>query len=328
MTNWGILGLGKIARKFAEDLQQLPNARLYAVAANAPERADAFGAEFGVPRIFHRYEDLARCPEVDVVYIATPHPFHCENTLLCLENGRAVLCEKPFAMNLQQARKMVVAARKNRVFLMEALWTRFIPATQQALNWVAEGRIGHLHTIKADLGFKMPFDPNSRVFKKSLGAGALLDLGIYPALLACTFLGKPDPENIRASATFTPTDVDESCAFTFQYPGGKMALGHATVAANTSRGAYLYGSEGTIYLHPNWHHAQKISISRYDGRNETWNEHDFSYEGNGYAYEAAHVMHCLEQQLLESDIVPLDFSLDLMETLDTIRNLIGLEYDL
>lgn len=328
MTNWGILGLGKIARKFAEDLKQLPHARLLAVASNSPERAAAFGAEFGATHVFHRYEDLAQCPDLDVVYIATPHPFHCENTLLCLENGRAVLCEKPFAMNLHQARQMVAAARRNRVFLMEALWTRFIPAIEQAFSWVAEGKIGHLHTIKSDLGFKMPFNPNSRLFNKNLGAGALLDLGIYPALLACSLFGKPDPENILAAAAFTPTDVDESCAFTFQYLGGKMALGHATLAANTSLGAHLYGTEGTIYLHPNWHHTQRLSISKYDGRAETWEEHAFPYEGNGYAYEAAHVMQCLDQQMLESDVVPINFSLDLIETLDTIRTKIGLEYDL
>lgn len=326
MTNWGIIGLGKIARQFADDLRLLPNARLHAVASTSKERADAFAAEFGASHAFGRYEDIVHCPDLDVVYIATPHPFHCENTLLCLENGLPVLCEKPFAMHAGEARRMIAAARRNRVFLMEALWTRFIPAIEETFKLVEQGEIGRLHTIRADLGFKMPFDLNSRVYNKNLGAGALLDLGIFPALLALSFFGKPEPEFIGAAATFTTTDVDESCAFTFQYPEGRLAIGHATIAANTSLGAHLYGTEGTIFLHPRWHHTQKLTISKYDGRQESFRDLEIPYLGRGYLYEAAHVMQCLENELLESETVPLEFSLDLMETLDSIREKIGLEY--
>ena len=326
MTNWGIIGLGKIARQFADDLRLLPNARLHAVASTSMERAQTFSAEFGATHVFGRYEDIVHCPDLDVVYVATPHPWHCENTLLCLENGLPVLCEKPFAMNMAEARRMVAAARRNRVFLMEALWTKFIPAFEQATQLVEKGEIGKLHTIKADFGFKMPFDPNSRLYNKTLGGGSLLDLGIYPALLALSFFGKPAAEDICASATFTATDVDESCAFSFQYPEGRLALGHATLAANTSLGAHLYGTEGTIFLHPRWHHTQKLTVSRYDGRQETFRDLDIPYIGRGYAYEAAHVMQCLENEMLESETIPLDFTLDLIETLDTIREKVGLVY--
>ncbi|HLP92468.1 MAG TPA: Gfo/Idh/MocA family oxidoreductase [Saprospiraceae bacterium] len=324
--NWGIIGLGKIARQFADDLRLLPGARLQAVASTSLERAEAFAGEFGAAHAYGQYEDILACPDLDVVYVATPHPLHCENTLMCLEAGIPVLCEKPFAMNHAEALRMVASARRNRVFLMEALWTRFIPGNIQALELLAEGVIGELHTLRVDLGFRMPFDPNTRVYNKSLGAGALLDLGIYPALLAHTLFGKPDPENICAVAAFTQTDVDESCAFNFQYPDGKLALCHATIAANTSLCAHLYGSEGTIMLHPRWHHTQKLTISRYDGRAETFEDLEIPYTGRGYHYEAAHVMHCLENGLLESDVVPLDFTLDLASTLDTIRGKIGLEY--
>jgi predicted dehydrogenase len=326
MTNWGIIGLGKIARQFADDLQHLPGAKLHAVASTSMDRAEAFAAEFGAAHAFGRYADIVNCPGLDVVYVATPHPLHCENTLLCLENGLPVLCEKPFAMNFTEARRMVSAARRNRVFLMEALWSRFIPGFEKVVQMVEAGEIGRLHTIKADLGFKMPMDLNSRVYNKALGAGALLDLGIYPAMLALSFFGKPAPEDVCASATFTNTDVDESCAFNFQYPEGCLALSHATIAANTSLGAHLYGTEGTIFMHPRWHHPQKITISKYDGRQETFQDLDIPYLGRGYHYEAAHVMQCLENELLESDVVPLDFSLDLMETLDVVREKIGLEY--
>lgn len=327
ITRWGIIGLGKIARKFADDLRLLPNAQLHAVASTSLERAQSFAADYGAPHAFGRYEDLVKCPDLDVVYVATPHVLHCENSLLCLENGLPVLCEKPFAMNSAEARRMVGAARRNRVFLMEALWTRFIPAVDHALHLVSEGAIGQLHTVKSDFGFILPFDPHSRIYDKALGGGSLLDIGIYPALLALFMFGKPAPEDILAAATFTRTDVDESCVFSFQYPQNKLALGHSTVAANTPVEAWLYGTEGTIYLHPRWHHAQKLTVSKYEGREETTQEIDMPYEGWGYAYEARHVMACLREGRLESDLIPLDFSLDLAETLETIREKIGLTYD-
>ncbi len=326
ITRWGIIGLGKIARKFADDLRLLPNAKLHAVASTSLERSLSFAAEYGAPHAFGSYEDIVQCPDLDVVYVATPHVLHCENSLLCLENGISVLCEKPFAMNSAEARRMVGAARRNRVFLMEALWTRFIPAVDHALQLVSEGAIGQVHTVKSDFGFKLPFDPKSRIYDKALGGGSLLDIGIYPALLSLFILGKPAPEDILAAAAFTPTDVDESCVFTFRYPQDKLALGHSTVAANTPVEAWLYGTEGTIYMYPRWHHAQKLRVSKYDGREEIEEEIEMPYEGWGYAFEAKHVMECLREERLESDLIPLDFSLDLAETLETIREKIGLVY--
>lgn len=321
---WGILGLGRIARKFADDLRLTPNARLHAVASTSLDRALEFAADYSAAHAYGRYEDLLDCPGLDVVYVATPHALHCETALLCLERGIPVLCEKPFAMNRQEAIRMITAARRNRTFLMEALWTRFIPSVDYALALAAQGEIGDIHTVKADFGFHMPFDPNSRVFNKALGGGSLLDIGIYPALLALFALGKP--QDIQAAATFTQTNVDESCAFLFQYPQNKMALGHSTIAATTPVEAWLFGTEGTIYLHPRWHHAQAVTVSHYEGNETLKRTMDFPYEGWGYHFEAAHVMECLQQNALESDLVPLDFTLDLVETLDTIREKIGLAY--
>lgn len=324
--NWGIIGPGKIARKFADDLQRLPNARIHAVASTSPERARAFANEYGVAHVFSRYEDIIHCPDLDVVYIATPHVLHCENALMCIEHGIPVLCEKPFAMNSSEARRMVSAARRNRVFLMEALWTRFIPAVDHAFELVASGEIGDLHTVKSDFGFYMPFEANHRIFNKALGGGSLLDIGIYPALLALFLFGKPDEENIVAAATFTRTDVDESCAFSFQYAGNRLAICHSTIAANTPVEAFLYGSAGAIHLHSRWHHTKKLTVSTYEGRLENSRDVDMPYEGWGYSFEAEHVMQCLENEMLESDKVPLDFTLDLVETLDAVREKIGLEY--
>lgn len=323
---WGIIGLGRIARKFASDLSLVPNAQLHAVASTSAERARQFADEFGAPHAFGTYAEIVQCADLDVVYIATPHVLHAENTLLCLEHGIPVLCEKPFAMNRQEALRMANTARRNRAFLMEALWTRFIPAVDYALALVAQGEIGDVHTVKADFGFHMPFDPHSRVYNKSLGGGSLLDIGIYPALLSLFVLGKPLPEHIQAAASFTSTEVDESCAFILDYPDKRLAIGHSSIVANTPVEAWIYGTEGSIYLHPRWHFAKKVTVTHYEGNSELKRDMEFPFEGWGYHFEAAHVMECLEEGRLESDLVPLDFTLDLMETLDTIREQIGLEY--
>lgn len=322
--NWAILGLGRIAHKFADDLRRVPGARLHAVASNSLERAGEFAAQYDAPHAFGRYEDLLTCTGIDVVYIATPHVGHCAATLLCLENGLAVLCEKPLAMNGEEVGRMVEAARRNRVFLMEALWTRFIPGVAHALAVVEQGEIGELHTVKADFGFKMPFDPESRLFNKALGGGALLDIGIYPAALAVLALGRPT--GVQAAAVFGPSQVDETCAFTLRFGEDRLALGHATLAATTPVEAALYGTEGTIYLHPRFHHTQKLTVSRYNGREQTTHDLDFPYDGHGYHFEAAHVQACLQNGQTESPLLPLDFSVTLMETLDRIRAEIGLNY--
>lgn len=324
--NWGIVGLGRIARKFADDLKRVPGATLHAVAATDAGRARAFADEYGADFAYGRYEDLVGCPGLDVVYVATPHVGHCAAALLCLENDLPVLCEKPFAMHAGEARRMIETARRRQVFLMEALWTFFIPGVAKALDLVRNGEIGRLHTVKADFGFKTDFDPASRLFDPRLGGGSLLDIGIYPALLALDLFGKPDPADIRAVATFGPSGVDESCVFTFRYPGNRLALGHSTVAANTPVQAWLHGTEGSVYLSPRWHHTPRIILSRYEGRDEHKTALEFPYEGWGYHFEAAHVMDCLREGRTESDRAPLDFTLGLMETLDAIRAQIGLEY--
>lgn len=323
---WGIIGPGRIARKFASDLRLLPNARLHAVASTDAARARSFADEFGADFAYGRYEDLVGCPGLDAVYVATPHTLHHDCALLCIENGIPVLCEKPFAMNAAQARRMIDAARHNRVFLMEALWTLFIPGVVKALELVRQNAVGPLHTIKADFGFKTVYDPNSRLFDPRLGGGSLLDIGIYPALLALDLFGQPAPNDVQAIATFTPGGVDESCAFSFRYPGNRLALCHSTVAANTPIEAWLYGSEGAVYLAPRWHHTQQVRLYDYDNRDTPKEIFDCAYAGFGYQFEADHVQDCLDAGLTESPRVPLDFSLGLMQTLDRIRELIGLVY--
>lgn len=315
---WGIMAPGKIARKFADDLNLVPGAEIYAVASSSGERARAFAADYQVPYAFDNYDDIARCGDLNIIYIASPHSFHVEQAILCLENGRAVLCEKPIALNGRDARRMVDAARQNGVFLMEALWTRFIPATVHAMELVQSGTIGEVHTQTADFGFKAPYDPASRLFNLALGGGALLDIGIYPALLSMIFFGKPDPSGIQAAAAFAPTGADISIFFIFDYGGGRITTGQATFAAHTPLEATLYGETASLRFHHPFHNTRKLTLTTYADRQEQIFE--FPFPGWGYQFEAIHVQDCLKNGLQESPILPLQFSLDLIDTLDAIRS--------
>jgi predicted dehydrogenase len=320
--NWAILGLGKIAHKFASDLKNVKGATLFAVASTNHERAISFAKQYNVPNFFDNYESLLGFSGIDVIYIATTHPTHAELTLKCLKAGIPVLCEKPFAMNAEEARKMIVTARREGVFLMEAIWTRFIPLFSKALDLIESDEIGEVLTIKADFGFKAtPFDADSRIHNPKLGAGSLLDIGIYPIFLSQILLGRP--EKILAHATLNELGADENCAMIFQYLDKKIAMLHSSILMTTPTDAYIFGTKGTIYLHTRFHHASKMTLSRYGKPDEII---EMPNEGHGYGYEAAHVMDCIEQGLSESPLLPLDFSLELTEILDWVRAECGILY--
>ncbi|MBK8703799.1 MAG: Gfo/Idh/MocA family oxidoreductase [Saprospiraceae bacterium] len=316
--NWGIIGMGRIAHKFAQDLQLLPNARLWAVASQDTARAAAFARQYKSPHHYGSYEGLLSCPELDVVYIATPHVTHCDNTLMCLEAGIPVLCEKPLAMNAAEAESMVQTAQQRQVFLMEAMWTRFLPATLQMLKWIEEGRIGEVISVKADFGFRAPVDLQGRIYNKALGGGALLDIGIYPAFLSLLLLGPPT--TIKALAHIGPTGVDLEVGAVMSFPDNRMAHLHTTVLANTKTEAFVYGSEGTVHLHTRWHHASSLSLLKEGERPE---EVHFDEKGFGYHHEATEVMRCLDEGLKESPLLPLSFSRQLMQLLDDIQAAAG-----
>ena len=319
--NWGIIGLGGIAEKFAIGLSVLENANLFAVASRSLENAKPFADRYHATRAYGSYEELAKDPEVDVVYIATPHPYHFENTMLCLEHGKAVLCEKPFAMNERQVQTIIAKAKEKNVFLMEAMWSRFLPMILKTKELIDAGEIGEVKILQADFGFNIPFDPESRFFNKQLGGGTLLDTGIYPLFLSLFLLG--EPLEINALAQMSSTDVDETCTVALKYKNGAMASLHSTFMANTPIEATIMGTKGKIIINRLWFMPNSFSVFYDDGRIVEYSE---PFLSNGYEYEAMEVMACLSQNKKESDIMTFDFSLKLIRLLDQVRQKIGLEF--
>ncbi len=321
LVRWGILSTGGIARQFARGLAYAPGAQLVAVGSRSQANAEAFGDEFGVPRRYASYEALAADPDLDVIYIGTPHPFHAANSLLCIEAGKAVLCEKPFTLNARQASAVIRAARERGVFLMEALWTRFTPVMHKVRALLAEGAIGRPRMVTADFGFHAPFDPESRLFNRALGGGALLDVGVYPVSLASMVFGAPP--RISTMAHLGATGVDEQAAMIFGYEDGALAVLSCAISVMTPMEATITGERGMIRLPANWWMPQECILSLEGEPEQTF---ELPFTGNGYNYEALEVMRCLREGLLESPIMPLDETLALMQTLDNIRSQWGLRY--
>jgi len=321
MIRWGILGPGRIAHKFAQDLLTLPEAQLYAVASSSQQRADEFAKQYGATHAFGKYEDLLTLPDLDVVYVATPHTLHYENVLMLLKAGIAVLGEKPFAMNSQQVQEMVETARQNKVFLMEALWSRFMPGIVQALDLALSGAIGKVVSVKADFGFKAQFSPEGRLFNKALGGGALLDIGIYPLFLSYLMLGKP--VSIKASATFGSTGTDEQCGMVLTYTDGQLALLDCTLQAKTDCIGIIQGELGQLRIHSRFHETKAITLHLEEQEPTLF---DFDRNTFGYDYEAKHVMQCLAEGRTESPLWSLDDSINLMALLDAVGAEAGIAY--
>ncbi|MAS35775.1 MAG: dehydrogenase [Anaerolineaceae bacterium] len=318
---WGILSTGNIAKQFARGLAVLPDAELVAVGSRSQESADAFGDMFNVKRRYASYEALVADEDVDAIYIGTPHSYHKENTLMCLAAGKAVLCEKPFAINAQQASEMINFAREKKVFLMEAMWTRFVPIFVHLRELLAQQVIGDIRMIQVDFGFRTKFNPEGRLFKPELGGGALLDVGIYPVSLASMIYGAPD--RIVSMAHLGETGIDENSAMIFGYDGGALAVLSTAIRTNTPHLAIINGTDGRITIHSRWWVPTRMTVEIF-GKETT--EIELPMTGNGYNYEAAEVARCLREGLLESDVIPLDETLSIMQTLDEIRSQWHLKY--
>ena len=317
---WGILAPGRIARKFAEGLKEAEGAQLVGVGSRDLARAREFGARFGSPRAYGSYEELVADSEIDAVYVASPHPFHAEHSILALDAGKAVLCEKPFALNARQARKVVETARTRGVFCMEAMWTRFIPTMVRLRELLAEGVIGEVKMLVADFGFGAAVDPAGRLFNPKLGGGALLDVGIYPVSLASMVLGTP--ERITGLTHLGGAGVDEQGAVVFGYPSGAVAVCYTAIRVTTPQLGYLMGSRGRIELDQGWWNGRSFVV-KLEGETRTVQPYR---KGNGYNYEAEEVGRCLREGRTESAVMSLDETVSIMETLDRIRAQWGLRY--
>jgi predicted dehydrogenase len=318
---WGIIGTGKIAKAFATGLTALPEAELVAVGSRTAKSANEFADIFGVPHRHASYESLANAPNIDVIYVATPNTLHKENSLLCLQAGKAVLCEKPFTINAAEAEAVIQLARAKELFLMEAMWTRFIPLVGKVRQLLADRAIGDLQMLVADLGFWADFDPLHRVFNPQLGGGALLDLGVYSISLAWMIFGSPS--RITSMAQLGESGVDEQAAIIMGYDEGQLAILYTSIRTDTPAEAILMGNKGQIRIHPPMFRPTKLTLSL-TGQEDSVIE--MPLEGNGYNYQAAEVMRCLQAGKLESDIMPLDETLAIMKTMDQIRVQWGLKY--
>jgi len=320
--HWAILGCGHIAKKFASDLKLLPNARLYAAASRDLQNAQCFATEFGFEKAYGSYLEMVTDPNVDVVYIATPHSHHREHTLLCLNHKKAVLCEKAFTLNKPEAEEMVACARENNTFLMEAFWTMFQPSFIEAMQILKSGELGELKMVRSDFAFKAPFIEEKRLFNVALGGGSLLDIGIYPVFAALTALGKP--EKIKTIAQFSSTGAEESISIIFQYEGKKMAALSSSLVSQSPIQTEYWCENGYLVLNPRWFTPTKITVMKNNEEPRLINPPHLG--GFGYQYEAAHVMECIDKGWIESDRMTWQMSLDLMETLDRIRVDAGILY--
>ena len=348
---WGILGAGRVARSFARGLQHLPDAVLKAVASRSAERLREFSALFQVEHLCNDYESLANDRNVDIVYIATTNQLHCEHSILCLNAGKPVLCEKPFTVTAAEARRVIELARRRRLFCMEAMWTRCLPLMRELPAILGSGAIGAIRMLKADFGSLPPFDKENRFFNPALGGGAMLDLGIYLLSLASYLFGPP--ESVSSQATISQTGVDEQSAALLNYKSGQIAMISCSIVTRLPTEGLIVGTRGNIRIHSPIHCPRGLTVTVYpDLAGEPGGENvpgrafasgasksisflgrvrskiqpghkddvtSYPFEGNGYNYEAQEAMRCLRSQALESTMLPLNETLQIMETMDAIR---------
>lgn len=324
-VRWGILGTGGIAHAFATALLETPGAKIAAIGSRSVASAEKFGREFagqsGAPIAYGSYQALCDSTEVDIIYIGTPHPMHAENTTMALNGGKAVLCEKPFTMNLREAEKVVALAREKGLFLMEAMWTRYMPALAELKKIVASGEIGAPRQLHADFGFHAPTDPGHRVNNRILGGGALLDLGIYPLSIAAAIMGPV--KTVQALAEMSDSGVDAQTGFNLLHEGGGMSVCSCSLLAKTPDELTVSGPLGRVRMDAMFHRSPSITVTLADGSTR---KIETPWSGNGYVHEAIEAGRCVREGLLESPGMTLDETLSLMRLLDTIRGQIGLQY--
>lgn len=318
---WGILAPGKMATKFTNGLKSLENAELYAVGSRDKEKAEKFALEHGFKKFYGTYEALAEDPDVEIIYIASPHSCHHDQTILCLKNKKAVICEKAFAINKREVEEMIDEARNQNVFLMEALWPPFQPYYKRAIEILKNGEFGKIIHLHAYFSFVPPFDQFDRKFNLDLGGGSLHDIGIYPVIDALTFMGVP--VEIKAIASFGMTGSEESLSAIFKFNDSRLATIYSSFRTNIGIGCDILCEKGNLVISRGRDMNQRIIFNHHGGEHETLS---FNPPVMGYHWEAEEVMKCLDEGLKESPVVPLSFSLDLINTLDRVRDAAGISF--
>jgi predicted dehydrogenase len=319
---WGIIGTGGIAARFAADLRLLDEAELVAVGSRSQAAADSFGEQFGAARRHPSYADLVADPDVEAVYVSTPHPGHHDATVLALEAGKAVLCEKPFMINAREADHVIGLARQRGLFLMEAMWTRFLPHMVRVRQLLDSGVLGEIRTVHADHGQWFEPDPSHRLFDPALGGGALLDLGVYPVSFASFVLG--DPARVTAVSDPAFTGVDGQTSVLLQYPDGAHAVLTTTLWAAGPNRAAVVGTRGRIEIDGTWYAPTTFTVLSRD--DQVVERYQVPRVGHGLRYQAAEVARCVRAGRTESAVMPLDETSTIMATMDEVRRQIGLAY--
>lgn len=319
---WGIIGPGNIAKEFAEDLKYVESKKceIGAVLGNTQKHTEAFVQKFGglVTKDINAFLD----DKPDAVYIATPHPLHFKQALACLEKKIPVLCEKPLAINKKQVTELVYSAQKNKTFLMEGLWTRFLPSFQFLFNIIESGAVGEVLHLHADMSFIAEKNKDNRFFNPDLGGGSLLDVGVYSIYLAYFLLGNPD--KIFACGKVNDRHIDETCGVTLKYNNGNYAMLESSIITQTQGSAWIYGSEGTIRIKKPWtEQPENIEVNT---NYKPPYKHFPSWPGRGFQYEVEEVIKCLAEKKIESEILPHSASIDVIKIMDEVRTQLNIIY--
>lgn len=312
-VRFGIIGLGGIAARFAKVLNTAEGVELAAVASREMERSRAFAEKYGSNKAYDSYSDLIKDKEVDVVYVALTHNFHYEIVKECLNNGKGVICEKPFVLHKKDAEELSQLSKEKKLLLMEAMWTRFIPAFQKARAWVAGGKIGAVKLVSASFCFNMPFDPNSRLYDPAVAGGSLYDAGVYPIEFTTGILGE-NPTRVNGLAKFCPTGVDEFAAMSMSFESGALATLSCGVSANTNMDARVYGTEGNIVVY-NFLGSRKCEL--YDNENNLTESFEEDFE-DGFIYQIEHFRDLYLKGEIESEIIPHKDSIACAEIFDEL----------
>ncbi len=314
-VRWGIVGAGRISAQFAADMRFAEHAELSAIAARNLDSAKSYALTHDVPKFYGNYDELFQDPDIDAIYIATPHTCHLQQSKDALASGKAVLCEKPITINSEEFIELVAFAKRENHYLIEGMWTYFLPAIEKAKQWLDEGRIGTLTNIKADFAYpQLPFDPNSRVYDKDLAGGCLLDMGIYPIAIAWHFINR-DPETIQVNAKFAPNGVDDEVNMLFDY-GDVTATLASSFRCKYQNACYLIGDQGHIAI-PNFWQAETCELYELDNKVDQFKD---ERKGSGFEFEISKVSEEILLKRTQSDVVPHATSLKFQQHMDAVKN--------